>query len=231
MDKDTGSIGGLEYPPPVTRKLYYASIVCDTLGLLLCSLSGWRNALVLAGYVAFSKCYSWRGIRLKKYPYLGWLMVMFFQGGYTFMLANMATGDQVSLQWFSNKNLWCMLIASLLIGGHYPLTQIYQHIEDATRGDYTISYKLGIRGTFCFSALLFLAGFTAAFFYFHMYYEPDHFFVFLGCNIPAIAYFLYWAFKASGDPSFANYSHAMRMTRISSVCMVVCFSVLMAWNG
>src|ERR1043165_5294847 len=47
MDKDTGSIGGLEHPPPVTAKLYYASIVCDVFGLLLCSLSGWRNALVM----------------------------------------------------------------------------------------------------------------------------------------------------------------------------------------
>jgi len=230
MDKDTGSIGGLRHPPPVTPKLYYASIVCDTAGLLLCSISGWRNALVMAGYVAFSKAYSWHGTRLKKSTYLGWFMVMFFQGGYTFMLANMAAEDQVSLTWFTTRNVLCMFIASLLIGGYYPLTQIYQHEEDASRGDYTISYRLGVRGTFIFSGLLFLAGTVTAFFYFRNYYSLDHFLVFAGCNLPAIIYFLYWAFKAGRDVSFADYTHSMRMTQISSVCMVVCFSILMAWN-
>src|SRR4051794_24500682 len=77
MDKDTGSIGGLKNPPPVTKKLYYASIIFDTAGLLVCSLAGWQNMLIMAGYVAFSKAYSWYGIRLKKYTYLGWVSVMF----------------------------------------------------------------------------------------------------------------------------------------------------------
>src|SRR6185369_14963251 len=38
MDKDTGSIGGLKHPPPVTRKLFHASILCDSIGLFLCVL-------------------------------------------------------------------------------------------------------------------------------------------------------------------------------------------------
>jgi 1,4-dihydroxy-2-naphthoate octaprenyltransferase len=58
----------------------------------------------------------------------------------------------------------------------------------------------------------------------------EHFLVFAGCNLPVIAYFLFWAIKAGRDQSFADYTHAMRMTQISSVCMVVCFSVLMIWN-
>ena len=146
------------------------------------------------------------------------------------MLANMAAEDQVSSQWFTAKNLWCMVISSLLIGGFYPLTQIYQHGEDAERGDYTISYRLGIKGTFIFSGLLFLAGTAIAFFYFRSYYKLDHFLVFAGCNLPVFIYFLYWAIKAGRDFSFADYTHAMRMTLISSVCMVACFSILMGWN-
>src|SRR5688500_17317517 len=35
MDRDTGSIGGLEKPPPVTPRLYYASIILDTAGIVL----------------------------------------------------------------------------------------------------------------------------------------------------------------------------------------------------
>jgi 1,4-dihydroxy-2-naphthoate octaprenyltransferase len=175
MDKDTGSIGGLKEPPPVTRKLYYASIVVDVAGLLICSLTGWQNVLVMAGYTAFSKAYSWDGIRLKKYGYLGWASVMFFQGGYTFMLANMAAENAQNLAWFTPKHLESMLFASLIIGGYYPLTQIYQHDEDNERGDLTISYKLGIIGTFLFAGILFLAGSGVLLHYCYTYYTMAHF--------------------------------------------------------
>lgn len=230
MDKDTGSIGGLEKPPPVTPKLYYASIIVDVAGLLLCCLSGWRNMLVMAGYVAFSKAYSWHGIRLKKYGYLGWTMVMFFQGGYTFMLANMAASNNVSLSWFTANNLECMLIASLMIGGYYPLTQIYQHDEDSERGDYTISYRLGINGTFIFAAVLFIAAVFFAHHYFTHYYSQVHFMIFLACLLPVVIYFLYWFSKTVKNKKFADYKHAMLMTKISSVCMVICFSVIYCLN-
>src|ERR1043165_2427672 len=147
MDNDTGSIGGLKNPPPVTRKLYYASIIFDITGLLLSWLTGWQNLLLMLGYVGFSKGYSWHGIRFKKYTYLGWLSVAFFQGGYTFMLSNMGAENLFDTSWFTYKNLECMLIASILIGGSYPLTQIYQHKQDRENGDKTISLALGVKGT------------------------------------------------------------------------------------
>ena len=147
MDKDTGSIGGLKHPPPVTKKLYYASIVGDIGGLALCAFIGWRNMLLLAVYIAFSKAYSWHGIRLKKRPYASWLVIAIFQGGYTFMLAKMVAEKNTHLSWFTVQNVIAMAVASLLIGGSYPLTQIYQHSEDRHRGDYTISYRFGIMGT------------------------------------------------------------------------------------
>ena len=230
MDKDTGSIGGLRNPPPVTPRLYYASIVMDVAGLLICWLSGWENVLLMSGYVAFSKAYSWHGIRLKKYPYLGWLMVAFFQGGYTFLLANMAAGDVFGAVWFTEKNLLCMAIATLLIGAYYPLTQIYQHEEDSSRGDFTISYKLGVYGTFIFAAALFMAGFAIAFHYFTHFYTMQQFLLFAGCIMPVMAYFVYWFVKALRDKKSADYSHAMMMTFISSVCMVLCFSVILIFN-
>jgi len=230
MDKDTGSIGGLKEPPPVTPRLYYASIIFDIAGLLLCIMAGWRNMLVMAGYIGFSKAYSWYGIRLKKYTYLGWLSVMFFQGGYTFMLANMAAQNEVSASWFISKNLLCMLIASLIIGGSYPLTQIYQHEEDSSRGDYTISYRLGIMGTFLFTAILFSAGALVAYYYFTTYYTLAHFLVFLACLSPVIIYFTYWVLKTMRNKAFADYTHAMFMNKISSICMVICFVIIYFMN-
>jgi 1,4-dihydroxy-2-naphthoate polyprenyltransferase len=230
MDKDTGSIGGLEHPPPVTGKLYVASIIFDIAGLLLCSLSSWQNAMVMAGYVGFSKAYSWHGIRLKKYGLAAWASVMFFQGGYTFMLANMAAAGDVSLQWFTLKNIEGMVISSLLIGGFYPLTQIYQHDEDSSRGDFTISYKLGVTGTFIFTAVLFICGTLVAYHYFNQYYGISHFFIFLACLLPAVGYFSYWFVKTYRNSAFADYHHAMRMNKVGSLCMIICFSIIFYLN-
>lgn len=230
MDRDTGSIGGLKNPPPVTKRLYYASIIFDVAGLLLCSLSGWRNVLVMAGYIGFSKSYSWYGIRLKKYAWLGWASVMFFQGGYTFLLANMAAENQVTLSWFTPKNLECMVFASLIIGGSYPLTQIYQHDEDSRRGDYTISYRLGIMGTFIFTTVFFTSGALVALHYFIQYYTISRFFIFATCLAPVIIYFTNWFYKTSKNKAFADYTHSMWMNQISSACMVICFTIILILN-
>jgi len=230
MDKDEGSIGGLEKPPPVTKKLYYASIIVDTIGLLFCLLAGWKLTLILAGYVAFSKAYSWYGIRLKKYTYLGWVSVAFFQGGYTFLIGNMAAENMVSLQWFTTKNLLCMLIATLFIGASYPFTQIYQHEEDSARGDITISYKLGIIGTFVLAGVLFFLAAIIAWGYFVQYYSINHFYLFLVCLSPIVVYYTYWLRKTLENRKFADYRHTMFMNKISSICMIVCFGILMIIN-
>ncbi len=231
MDKDTGSIGGLKNPPPVTRKLYYASIICDLTGLAICAFTGWRNMLLLAIYVAFSKAYSWHGIRLKKYTYASWLVIAFFQGGYTFMLANMVAANDVHMDWLTSQNIICMVVASLLIGGSYPLTQIYQHKEDSSRGDYTISYRLGITGTFVFTLIMFAVSAGILLYYFSTFYQLDQFFIFAGCLTPVMIYYLYWFFITVKDNRHADFTHTMLMNKISAVCMVVCFSILLVMNG
>ena len=231
MDKDTGSIGGLEHPPPVTRKLYYASIICDLTGLALCALTGWRNMVLMALYVAFSKAYSWHGIRLKKYAYASWLVIAVFQGGYTFMLAKMVAENNTSSGWFTAQNVLGMIVASLLIGGSYPLTQIYQHKEDSSRGDKTISYRLGIKGTFIFTLVMFVVAAGLLFYYFQTYWTVLYFLIFSVCLAPVMIYFLYWFMITSRDKKNADYAHAMLMNKISAVCMVVCFSIIFVINN
>ena len=226
MDEDTGAIGGLEHPPPVTRSMYFVSIAVDVAGLLLALWASWQHCLVVAGYIAFSKSYSWRGIRLKKYPVLGWLSVMFFQGGYTYMMAGLATVGVVSAAWFTPQQLVGMAISSLLLGGSYPLTQIYQHEEDGERGDKTISLLLGVRGTFLFTGVFFGLGGALAFWYFMHYYSLFQFLVFAGCLSPVLIYFGWWAIQSWQNPAAANYKNAMRMNLVSAVCMVVCFGVI-----
>ena len=230
MDKDEGAIGGIEHPPPVTRNMYYMSILFDVAGLLVCSLAGWRNVLLMMGYIAFSKSYSWMGIRLKKYAFAGWLSVMFFQGGYTFIQAHLAATDNFCGCWFNAQNLECVLFASLIIGGSYPLTQIYQHEEDGERGDHTISYRLGVKGTFIFSTIFFLAGATVAFHYFTHYFSMAQFLVFAACTLPLTAYFSYWFYISMRDQSNVDYKHAMWMNKISANCMIVCFIIILLMN-
>lgn len=230
MDEDKGSIGGLENPPPVTKKLFYASIIFDSIGLLLCLLINYQMFLLMLVYVGISKAYSWKKIRLKKYGFSGWLIVMFFQGGYTFLLVNMAAANLFDELWFGNKNIESMVLASLLIGASYPLTQIYQHDEDSTRGDMTISYKLGIRGTFIFTGILFLVACAFAWNYFITFYNFLHFEVFMLCLLPVMGYYLYWLIKVWRNKDSADYTRAMRMTFVSSLCMIICFSALFFIN-
>jgi len=230
MDKDKGSIGGLKNPPPVTEKLYFTSIIFDCAGLFLCLLINWKMFFLMLLYVGVSKAYSWKNIRLKKYGITGWLVVMLFQGGYTFLLVNSASENVFDFNWVSEKHLECMLLASLLIGGFYPLTQIYQHEEDSQRGDFTISYRLGVTGTFIFSAILFILSCAVAWHYFDLYYNHSHFLIFIISLAPVTAYFLYWFFKAHRNKNFADFNHAMRMTFISSSCMIICFAILFVYN-
>jgi len=230
MDKDKGSIGGLKHPPPVTKNLFYVSIIADGIGLSLCFLINWQMFVMMLIYVGVSKAYSWNFIRLKKYAILGWLVVMLFQGGYTFLLVNIAAENIFTAQWFSGKTFESIILASLLIGGFYPLTQIYQHEEDFNRGDLTISYKLGISGTFIFSGLLFLISCAFAWNYFDSYYNTTHFIVFICSIIPIMSYYCYWFIQALQNKIHVSYDHAMRLNFISSTCMIICFTILFFLN-
>jgi 1,4-dihydroxy-2-naphthoate octaprenyltransferase len=211
--------------------MYHVSILLDLAGLGLCALVGWHHALIAAGYVAFSKSYSWMGIRLKKYPVVGWLSVALFQGGYTYMQGNMAASNLVDVSWFSPLHLEAMLFATLIIGGSYPLTQIYQHDEDRSRGDHTISLLLGIKGTFVFSSLFFATGACVAAHYFFTWYQPLHFYIFLVCLSPVVVYFSRWQWLCLADPAQASYRRAMWMTQLSAGCMILCFVTILALNN
>lgn len=230
MDKDKGSIGGIKAPPPVTQNLYIASMIFDATGLLLSFIIGWKMVLLVAIYVIVSKAYSWHRIRLKKYGVLSWIVVVLFQGAYTYMVVNMTAASNFDWDWFTQKNIGCMCIATLLIGAFYPLTQVYQHQEDRERGDITISYKLGVMGTFIFAAILFLLASGVGYFYFSTYYSLGHFTIFNVCLLPVTGYFLYWFYQSWRDRSRADFTHTMRMTLVSSTCMIVCFTVLFFLN-
>lgn len=226
MDRDTKSIGGLEKPPPPSRQLYYTTIVLDITGLLLSLLISPLFAAVMILYIGASKAYSYRGIRIKKLPITGYLLVIIFQGAATFWLvyygSNADPGTFVPWQG--------MVICALLIGGFYPLTQIYQHQQDLDDGVVTISYKLGYRGTFAFCAIVYLLAFSFMAQFFILHQQQDKLIMVSIFFVPVIVYFVVWFLRVSKNAQAANFKNTMIMNWLAATCTNISFVSLLIWN-
>jgi 1,4-dihydroxy-2-naphthoate octaprenyltransferase len=111
-----------------------------------------------------------------------------------------------------------LLSVSLLIGGSYPLTQIYQHDADAKDGVQTISAQLGIRGTFIFSGIMYVLAFAGLAVFFIMSLEIKEFLVLSTCMLPILVYFMVWGRQVWQKPVKADFQHTMRMNFIASGC-------------
>ncbi|UOG73996.1 UbiA family prenyltransferase [Hymenobacter tibetensis] len=227
-DRDEGSIGGLKKPPKVSQELLYLVYVFDALAVVGAALLSPLFGVLVAVYLLVSKAYSYEGIRLKKYPLLSTVVVVVFQGAFTFLMTQVGVGaSQATI--LETTNLLLALVSSLFLCGSYPLTQVYQHQEDARRGDQTLSLRLGIRGTFVFAAVGLLAGATVLAGTLWVRQETMHLFVFLLATGPVVALFGRWAYLVWQDPSAADFEHTMRMNQVSSLCMSVAFGLMLFW--
>ncbi len=214
MDADTNSIGGLEKPLAPTKQLFWVTLVMDALAIALGFFIDLYFVSLLVVFILASRAYSYRGIRLKKYPILGYLTVVFFQGAVTFFMVMHGSSAIKTLQ----VPTLAMIAASLLIGGFYPLTQIYQHRQDKEDGVITLSYKLGYRGTFYFTLVIYaLATIILAIYYFAGLQEK-YFFVLQFFLFPVFIYFFYWFKKVWKNENEANFKNTMRMNVLASVC-------------
>ena len=226
FDKDVGSIGGLKNPPKVNKELYIVSLIMDVIGLALAFLISIEFMLMIFIYGAISKAYSHPNVRLKKYPIIGWFVVGIFQGYFTFLLSYIAIND---LSLFETL-LWQIqlsgILSTLLLLGSYPMTQIYQHEEDAKRGDVTISQKPGILGTFHFTAFVFLTSNTGFFYFFVHQYSLSTGLIFASAMLPVSAYFGWWYLQARKDRNSADFTSTMRLNFISSVMLNIYFIYL-----
>lgn len=223
FDKDEESIGGLEHPPPVCRELYQTANVLDLTALLLGLLVSWQFALMLLIYSLVSRAYSHPSIRLKRYPIISWLVAGFFQGFFTFAMVYIGISQLPPASFFKTEILLPAFLSSMLLWGSYPMTQIYQHREDARRGDRTLSLLLGVKGTFYFTAAVFMladAGFLAYYTYYFSLREALLFQLFL---LPMLGYFIYWLLRVQKNVSLANFKHTMLLSTISAVCLNLFF--------
>jgi 1,4-dihydroxy-2-naphthoate octaprenyltransferase len=231
MDRDTDPIGGLEHPLQPTRQLFLVTVGMDILAVLLGLLISWYFAAGLLIYILASRAYSYRGIRLKKYPFIGWLIVAGCQGALVFFLvyqgSHPVSAGVESLQ----APLEGMIASSLLLGGFYPLTQIYQFDADRKDGVKTLSMALGYRGSFVFTGTLYIVAFLLLVHYFLSTLQDKEFYVLATCMLPVVVYFLIWAVRVWKDPAQASYANSIRMNVLGSICLNVGFILVLIMNG
>jgi 1,4-dihydroxy-2-naphthoate octaprenyltransferase len=226
FDKDEGSIALIEKPPPVDKSLYYFSLTLDLIALILAIYVGWILFFSVIIYGVFSKMYSHPSIRLKKYPFISFFIVFVFQGAFVYWSTYVSvSGINTLYGWNLNFTL-AGLICSCLIGATYPLTQVYQHEEDSKRGDKTLSLILGIRGSFYFSAGLFLLSGILLFAYWYRLDLLYNFWLFLIISAPVFTLFISWFIKVYRNPENANFKNMSRMTLLSGLLMLIYFGLL-----
>jgi 1,4-dihydroxy-2-naphthoate octaprenyltransferase len=224
FDKDEKSIGLIKHPPPVKHELYWVALLMDGAAIVI----GWVKinalfALMLLLYGLASKAYSHPLIRLKRYPYTSWFIAGLFQGFFTFLMSYAGINDYAVENLMHTRVLFPALLSSMVLWASYPITQVYQHEEDGNRGDRTLSIVLGIKGTFWFALIFFLAasaGFTA---YFYRFQQAYFALVFFAALAPMVIYFLSWFFQVWKDETRADYGRTMWMNFTSSVCLTLFF--------
>ncbi len=226
MDRDTESIGGLENPPLPSRQLFLITIVLDSTAILLSFLISPLFAAVAILYIGASKAYSYRGIRLKKYPVIGYLTVIIFQGALTFALVYYGSNEDNTI-WVPWQG---MVICALLIGGFYPLTQIYQHKQDKTDGVTTISYKLGYTGTFIFCAIVYSMAWSFMAQFFISTKEINKLLVISILFLPVIVYFIKWFLQVRKNNAAVNFKNTMTMNWIAAASTNSAFIILLIWR-
>jgi 1,4-dihydroxy-2-naphthoate octaprenyltransferase len=227
MDKDTGPIGGIARPLQPTKQLFYISIAMDIIGSLLGLLISIYFSFGLLLYILASRAYSYRGIRLKKFPILGYLVVVIFQGALIFFISFQSASVEMSM----HPPLLGLLASSCLIGGYYPLTQIYQHKEDKDDGVTTISMLVGKKGTFIFCSILFFLATFSLFLLYNQSTDYSAFWLFILCMTPMVWFFVRWMQRVWKDGEQANFRSSLMMNVLAAICTTVCFSILIIKNN
>lgn len=223
MDRDEGSIGGIANPLQPTKQLFVVTVMMDVLTALLSLLISKWFALAMVVYIVFSRLYSYRGVRLKRFPVLGYLTVILNQGTLVFWMVYHGSDES-----FSTSLPWQGLVAAaFLIGGFYPITQVYQHEADAKDGVKTISMLLGKRGTFIFCGIMYAIAFSLLFLYYQQLNKLLHFAVLQIFFLPVIVAFLRWLLLVWKDETTADFKHTMKMNWLASTCTSLAFITLL----
>jgi 1,4-dihydroxy-2-naphthoate octaprenyltransferase len=156
-DRDTGPVGGLERPPPVSAGLLPFSIGVLLIGWVACAALSLTLAAVYGAILFLAVAYSHPRLRWKAGPVSSLLTIFVGQGLFGFLGGWVAAGAGVG-QLVGSGGLLGALAASLVVAGFYPLTQLFQIEEDRARGDRTVAVAWGIDSSFRLAQAALLAG-------------------------------------------------------------------------
>jgi 1,4-dihydroxy-2-naphthoate octaprenyltransferase len=219
MDRDDSSIGGIKEPMQPTKELYIVTLFMDAVAVLLSFIMSYVFGICIFTYIFFSRLYSYRGIRLKQYPLIGYLTVILNQGSLTFFMVYYIARQNIS----HNFPIAGAVAAAFLIGGFYPITQIYQHQSDKQDKVTTISMLLGRKGTFIFCAFMYLIALSILFFYYSLHGQIQSFLLLQIFFIPVLVYFIRWFLTVIKNENAADFKHTMQMNWLASTCTSLAF--------
>lgn len=221
-DRDEGPIGGIEHPPEPTRGLLHATLAMDLAALALGFLISPWFSLGLLAYILSSRAYSWPPLRLKARPLVSLFMICIGQGSLVFLLVSMFSlpGNLAFLEFIAEPGaIGGTVLAGLFLAGMYPLGQVYQHEEDKTRGDFTYSRLVGIRGTFLSSGIFLSLALGGLAVFFWLRWSLLAAGIFLAFTGPAALVFFSWWKKVARDPRKADFKHLMVLNICASTGM------------
>ncbi|MBF2054326.1 MAG: hypothetical protein IGS03_12815 [Candidatus Sericytochromatia bacterium] len=204
VDRDTTPIGGLAAPPPPPALLGRVVWLMDLLALGWAGWLGGQTLLGVALFIAASRAYSAPWPRLKRLPWISFWLVALGQGSITFWTVWASLNPQAP---WSLLTTFGALAAGALVGAAYPLSQIYQHAEDAERGDLTLSRLLGVRGTLLFSAGAFGLGGALLL---ALFGWRDSILL-LMCSLPGLLAFVHFAWQTWQEPERVGHAGVMRV--------------------
>lgn len=220
QDRDTGPIGGIEHPEAVPPVIGPLTAGVDVLAIGLSALISPLFMGCIGAYIVLSRLYSFRGVRLKKYPVLGYLTVVVSQGALVYFATYAAISGNPAVPMHG------LVVSTLLLGAFYPVTQIYQHQQDREDHVRTISAALGVRGTFLYCAALYGAAFLTLGDWFYTSGRLLHFGILLVLLTPVLIWFLRWALQCFRNPAVADYRHTMQMSWRAASCTNIAFFLL-----
>lgn len=216
QDRDEGPIGGMERPPQAPEAIRWWSLAFDVLAVGLCSYWWGPLGLGILAYILASRAYSWRPLRLKKYPWGGFFTVVLFQGPWVMLLCAAYLPNQPFVwEQLAAPGTW-YLASALVLGGTYPLTQVYQHAADKADGVLSLSAWLGVRGTFRFSAAAFALAGPFLLLPLWLNGRTEALLLLSLALLPTLFWFFSWWQKVQRDEAAANFKNTMIMNVVAS---------------
>jgi 4-hydroxybenzoate polyprenyltransferase len=217
-DRDVGPVGGLEHPPRVVPALLPFSLAIQAIGWVLAFFVNLPFWLAYGVFVGLSFAYSHPRMRLKSHTVASLAVVGFGQGALAFLAAWAATRGEVGSAWCLDGALG-VASSVLLILALYPLTQLYQIDEDASRGDRTIAVAWGPGRSFVLALTCTVVGGALMLTLLARRFGLlDALLVGLGLGAQIVT-LAWWARRFDARQVFENYRRVMRLNVLNAIAL------------